>query len=157
MIKRSRLILLVLLLSVVSLPRIAHAGCEDYWDVGSAMCTGAGGCQGEHEIIRCTFGCISGTCVNQGGSGVCCGKIYYNATIYPDGGDCRERCPGIRSFPTSAAKPSHQHGPLGYSPGLVMVTERLSYKPPTIVFVLDHCSHSFGVVQQTAALIDRGM
>lgn len=95
---RLGLTLLLILLSLLFIPSIASAACWDYWDLGSVMCTGQGGCQGEHEVVTCTFGCVSGDCFNHGGSGLCCGKIYYSAAIYPDGGDCSGRCPEIRAY-----------------------------------------------------------
>lgn len=156
---RLGLTLLLILLSLLFIPSIASAACWDYWDLGSVMCTGQGGCQGEHEVVTCTFGCVSGDCFNHGGSGLCCGKIYYSAAIYPDGGDCSGRCPEIRAYaPTSSARPKQHDVELrrGYTPGLIVLSDHFSHKPPLVVYVLDHCSHSYGVIEQDAVLVGGG-
>jgi hypothetical protein len=121
------------------------AGCVDY---GTMMrtCSDAHGCQSEYEKTYCTFGCISGTCTAQGGSGLCCGKLYYNASIAGDGGNCNDQCSG---FPSD-------HGYLVRTPvtdsisdsegdGLIVMAADVRQRMPAFSFVPDHCSHTFGI------------
>lgn len=145
-------------LALLFIPSQAHASCNDYWDVATVTCT-SGGCQSEHELIACTFGCISGQCVHQGGSGLCCNKIYYVPVIYPDGGDCTGECGALRAYPPSPSSTTHHSAQLrgGYTPGLIMLSNTLSIKPPTLVFIPDRCSHTFGVVQQAPTFVNRGL
>lgn len=142
-----------LLLGVALLtPCLANASCTDYEDFGDVRCSGAGGCVSSHPSIICGFGCISGTCNSRGSSGECCGNIYYVANISPDGGrGCTQAgCGELRSRNHSSSVPSspeHRAELLkGYSPGVVLLSERLSYKEPQIIYALDRCNHNFGFV-----------
>src|SRR5258708_1731840 len=73
----------------------SHAKADICWDYGTRYAFCGAGCEAQ-ETNSCGFGCISGECNSQGGSGECCGKMYYSAVIYPDGGRCGE-CGNIRS------------------------------------------------------------
>lgn len=78
--KHTLLLSITFLALVIAVPHKAHASCWGYID-RTVSC--AGGCIAESD--SCFFGCISGTCVSRGGSGLCCNTIYYTAVIYPDG------------------------------------------------------------------------
>jgi hypothetical protein len=103
------------------------------------------------QTTTCGFGCISGECYSQGGSGQCCGKMYYSAVIYPDGGKCSE-CIGVRSHKSGlSAENEIQVGEFpaiwwDSSRGLVKLSKNISYHPPRQTFVLNKCLHIYGVL-----------
>src|SRR5690242_6574639 len=80
---------------VLVLCAASQAGCYSYLEYGPYACVGPNGCYDSYYRTICAGGCVAGDCYSQGGSGECCGKLYYNATIYPDpwyrcGGSCGE-------------------------------------------------------------------
>lgn len=127
-----------------------HANAEPCWQYGTRYAVCGPGC-GPLETTSCGWGCISGECYSDGGSGTCCGKMYYSAVIYPDGGTCGE-CGNIRSH---RFKHSAQHQLLGgdspaiwwaTSRGLVWLTNNISFHPARQAFVLNKCAHAYGVL-----------
>lgn len=122
----------------------ASAGCVGYTTPITLFCSGSGGCTGEYIRVRCTFGCVEGTCVNQGSSGECCGKIYYNAVIYPSGGSCPQcgDLPAAASSRSRHAFPAPSKHPTQAS-NTVTVRSRATRRVPRITFVPDTCAHAY--------------
>jgi len=146
--------LIVMLFSMLSISSIARAECVAIGDFGPEKCSGSNGCMGAYEFLYCSWGCAAGTCVAHGGSGLCCGTIYYSPEIYPNGTRCTD-CGEIRIHaskpPTSRFSAELRQG---YSPGLIKISDNLSYKEPRIVYVLDRCNHTYGVVEEDGAFVE---
>ena len=142
--KQNLIVLTLLLAWIVATPRKAHASCWGYID-RTVSCVG--GCIAESDT--CFFGCISGTCNNQGGSGLCCKTIYYTAVIYPDGDPeecsfCSEARPvaGHKEVATTTHTRVQFWG--GGTPGLIQLGGELaSLRIERQVFVPNRCSHSY--------------
>jgi len=157
------LTLFVVLLVVFS-ARSAKAGvCWGYDTFDSEDCTGAHGCFGSRAPTYCSFGCISGTCNNQGNSTECCGTSHYIAQITPDGDSCdAEECTGGSGVFRTHASVSHvnsEHSAerrQGYSPGLIMLSANMSYKPARLIYVFNRCSHSFKLIVEDGRLLTTG-
>lgn len=143
-----KLWVLTVVLGVLACCKSANAGCYDYSVFGPIQCTGTGGCTGEFYRVRCTWGCISGSCNNQGNSGECCGKIYYSAQIYPDQASChcgelptvaRRLEPSSRSedaFPASRKTRA----------SVIVASRLMTPRLPRFTFVPDTCAHAYAVV-----------
>ncbi len=134
-------------------PVLSDASCVGYSQEFEFTCVGAGGCQGTYYRVYCTFGCVSGTCYNQGSSGECCGKIYYVATIFPDGTDrCNDNCMNA-PIRASRLSPPRQTANIQKRPadvlGPVLLTAELSYSIPRTAIVPDRCRRTFEVVEPT--------
>ena len=142
------------------LANVSHANCVGYSQEFEFTCVGGGGCQGTYYRVYCTFGCASGTCVNQGGSGECCGKIYYVATIYPDGGwDCNANCgdaPVRRSHVSHPKKSAKALSAALDVIGPVRLTAELSYSIPRTAIVPDRCRRTFEVIEPSETEWARG-
>jgi len=127
-----------------------HAKADICWDYGMRYAHCGPGCEAE-QTTSCGFGCISGDCVSDGGSGECCGEMYYSAVIYPDGGRCAN-CPQIRARKSTVSAENEVH--VGSSRaiwwdtsrGLIKLSKNVSYRPPRQAFVLNKCSHAYGVL-----------
>ena len=96
------------------------------------------------------LGCVSGECDGNGGSGECCGKMYYSAVIYPDGDFC-EWCGNARHHGSRLAKNEVHVDAFpaiwwDTSRGLVKLSKDVSYRPAKQAFVLNKCSHSYAVL-----------
>ena len=128
----------------------SYAKAAICWDYGTRYAHCGPGCEAQ-ETTSCGFGCISGECVSNGGSGECCGELYYSAVIYPDGEKCGE-CGEIRTH--KSLQSSENVIRLGGSPspwwgaprGLIKLSENVSYRPPRQAFVLNQCAHAYGVL-----------
>jgi len=149
-------LLIMLALLVSSEPAAAGegecpGGCWTYDDFGQIQCFG---CDEYRELIFCMGGgCVCGTCEEEGGSGLCCGKIYYTPTIYPEPGDCGE-CGNSPSHARTHANRQSSGGRYsaelrqGYSPGLIMLTPTVSYRAPLFAYVYNRCSHTFTLIAE---------
>jgi hypothetical protein len=152
--KPMRLVLsFFILLVMVFAAGSAKAQCWGYSQFTPERCSSPG-CMGSYTPTYCRFGCVSGTCENQGGSGQCCGHLYYTAVIYPDGQDschdlgCGENGQFRRVHGKTSRVDSQYSAELrqGYTPGLIMLSARLSYKPPRLVYAFSRCNHSFRLI-----------
>jgi hypothetical protein len=146
-------------LTMVLAVRTVKADCVGYDDFGSIPCSGANGCHSQWELITCGFGCDAGTCEDDGNSTECCGTKHEYAQIVGDGGACGE-CGGIR-FHAGAAHASPQHNAelrQGYTPGLIMLSANLSYRPSQLVYTLNRCNHKYELtVEEGRSLTVGGM
>jgi len=156
-----RVLLLVsgaLILTLDTAP--ARARCVDYWDIGSVPCSGPGGCQSEWEDVTCWFGCISGTCNDDGNSTECCGVRHDYAQVYGDGGNCDNECGDspVRVHATASnTNPLHRAELLqGYSPGLIMLDAHTSYKPTQLIYVLNRCNHTYELMVLDGRVVPSG-
>ena len=127
-----------------------YAQANICWDYGTRYAFCGPGCQAE-QTTSCGFGCISGECNSHGGSGECCGRIYYSAVIYPDGDRCAN-CGTARSHKSRLSAENEVHV-LGFpaiwwdsSRGLVKLSKNVRYHPPKQAFVLNKCLHTYGVL-----------
>ena len=149
--------------AVLVVTRPAHAGCYSYEPGNDVPCFGSNGCNDFYQEVFCVFGCVSGTCDSRGGSGLCCGKIYYTPVIYPDGGRCD---PGggcgtgrPHTMQQSALHSPHAQELLQHrSPGVVKLTDSISYREPAFAFVIDHCKREYGVlIEEKGTFVKGGM
>jgi len=151
-------IILIGAICVASYAHPAMAGCVGYQEV-NAICTGSGGCQDEYTRTLCSWGCASGTCVNQGGSGLCCGRIYYNAQIQPDGTRCNNvNCGLARTRTARLATDASKHNTQlwnGARLGTIQVGDR-AYRVPRMLFIPDRCAARYGVVLEAGSLSTAG-
>lgn len=147
-------LLLVGLTAALFSPGSASAQCTDCWgilDEGPTLCTG---CHSYYELEFCTRGCVCGNCVSHGGSGLCCGHIYYSPVIYPLGEDCGGECGLARVHPRTHVGRNSQQGKRseelrqGYSPGLILLAPGVTYREPLFAYDFNHCRHSFGLVAE---------
>lgn len=155
---KSLLIFSVLLVSIVSSPHAATA--QDLcWAIDSFEhpCTGSGGCNDSYLYSYCIDGCARGICENHGGSGLCCGHLYYSAVIYVEGEqNCGGQICGDAPVRGSDLRPSSEHNALQ-----ALARDRLPgsdwkkhphfawYRPSRLVLVPDSCAHTYGVVIQS--------
>jgi hypothetical protein len=153
----------LVMLLVVCFSHPAHAsGCWDINYLSDVNCTGPNGCTGSYPLEYCTFGCVSGTCEDRGGSGLCCGRLYYTPVIYPDGGRCDPGggCGTGRahaSRPTATSSPHAQQLLQGRSPGVIKVSDNFGYREPTFAYVYDRCRHEYAVlVEEKGAFVAGG-
>jgi hypothetical protein len=155
---RALLPLFVVLLIVLA-AHTALAGCYQLQEA-QEICSGAGGCEGNYTAVFCVSGCIAGECFEQAGSGECCGRIYYLASLYPDGGICHGDCDNARvRVHARSSHVSSQHSAelrRGYSPGLIMLTADLSYKEPQLVYTFDRCNHNYGLLAEDGKVLALG-
>lgn len=123
-----------------------NASCVGYID-RHVIC--AGGCS--VDTTSCFFGCVSGTCINQGGSGLCCKTVYYSAAIYPDGHpvDCGG-CGLLRTHSAgsvSLAPSSHFHTKVAFwsggPSGLIELREGSSFRIERQALVPNRCAHRY--------------
>lgn len=148
------LVVVLAFVCLVLAPVLSKADCVSYTSEQERFCVGAGGCEGMYAVVGCMFGCVSGVCDSHGASGICCGRLWYTAAIYPDGGDCRNVCPDI---PLRIARQSQHRESKNIRPrladvlGPVRLTAELSYSVPRIVLLPDRCRHTFEVVEPSEA------
>jgi hypothetical protein len=156
MLKSRMGMLLSTLVLIICLPKIAHAGCNGYEDI-NRTCTGANGCSDQYTYTICSWGCVSGECVARGGSGLCCDHIYYNAEIYPDGGDCSGFCGEIRvrAGGPSAVRLHAEESWRGARLRQIDLGGRI-YRVPRLLFVPDRCAQRYGIVVQEGGLLPAG-
>jgi len=139
----------------------AQAGCWGYDDLGAAPCI-AKYCSGQYEWITCGFGCTSGTCNPTGNSTLCCGKRVNYAQIFDDGGKSCGQC-GNAPFRAHSgmehSSPEHRAELLaGHTPGLIMFTANVSYKPTEFVYNISRCDHKLRLfVEDGRRVISGGM
>jgi hypothetical protein len=144
---------LLTVLFMACLVKIARAECVGYMNLNQ-ICI-AKNCSGGYTQSTCTFGCTSGECEPQGGSGVCCGKTYYNAQIQPDGGHGCGDCGDAR---THAALPSGKEKQQSVELWIGAALRRAeigggrSYRMPRLVFVADRCAQRYGLVVEEGSL-----
>lgn len=141
--KRTLLFLVILLAMVASITSKAHATCSGFITRTEAC---VGGCIVETD--SCFFGCIAGTCVNQGGSGLCCKTIYYSAEIYGDGGffdECSWCSEARRTRPKMSMNPSHKPVQFwgGGTADMAQMGELGSVRPEKQVLAANRCSHTY--------------
>ena len=154
---------LLIMLCLLCFSRPAHAsGCWTIENLEDLPCTGPNGCSGSYPEEYCTFGCTSGTCEDHAGSGLCCTKKYYTPAIYPDGGRC-DPGGGCGEFRTHAsvskARGSSYVAQLmqGRSPGVIKLSDSISYREPTIAYVYDRCKHEYAVlIEEQGAFVTGG-
>ena len=149
-------------LVMVFAARSANAGvCWGYSELDPEECVGHE-CMDSWTPTYCSFGCVSGTCDNQGNSTECCGTSHYVAQIYPDGDSCKDQgCgeSGLFRFHTKTPLVNSQHSAelrQGYSPGLVMLSANVSYKPARLIYVYNRCSRSFKLIIEDERIITTG-
>ena len=161
MMENRTLLLTLIALTTIFTARPANAGCWDYLDLGSAECFGPKGCNLEYEIITCGSGCTLGTCVKDGNSGECCGKRYDYAQINAIG-KCDGCGPGGNIVVRAHAKPSHvdlqRRAELlqGYTPGLIMMSETVSYRPPRVFYMFNRCDRTYRLVIEDGTNVSTG-
>jgi hypothetical protein len=125
------------------LPKI-QAECWGYYDV-CETCVGKN-CKSEYCFSICVDGCTPGTCDNEGGGGVCCGKPYDSAVISedPDGGPCdgTGRCyftpPGSRA----ALDGKSLLQPTGAREAALPLYPRM----PRVLFYPNRCTHMYEAI-----------
>ena len=105
-----------------------------------------GSCQGDFDFPECTIGYVSGLCDFDGGSGECCGHIYYSAVIYPDGDNDHRQQGGqlrLHQAPASAANKTVHSSEAwrGQMLGRMVLATNVSYREPRMVFVPDRCAY----------------
>ena len=143
--------------------RAAASSCTGIEDFGSTSCTGAGGCQSDHEDEICFFGCTCGECNPRGSSGECCGRIYYVPNFYSgnDCGNCGE-CGAARTHLRSHIKRDGNRQQYNvelrqdYSPGRIMLSPTVTYKEPLFVYVFSRCNHTYRLLADEAPTIKTG-
>jgi hypothetical protein len=133
-----------------------EAGCYTYVEYGPYPCSN-GSCYDSYYRTICGAGCVSGLCYPDGGSGECCGRLYYNATIYPDGTDsCGGPCgylPTVASLPTTGTQIATHVNPRR----LVLGPDNAYYKPARMTLVPDTCRHTYAIVTQPEGEPERGL
>lgn len=143
MFKYRFVMLSILIVCAVAPKANAQAGCTGYYEYESA-CSGAGGCTSTYVYSICSFGCIHGDCFNHSGSGLCCGHLYYTASIRTDGGTCSgSNCGAARIH----------HGPKVDSSMLDRgLPNARSFSPPAqsvkVALVPDRCRGIYAVVEE---------
>lgn len=139
-------------------------------ELGQAQCTGTTevtrqcsgqNCQSSYTTTICWWGCLSGQCYAQAGSGLCCGTVYYSASIYPTGIGCDpQHCGFTRVHPpkSSALHSPHDVAELrrGELLNQIKLTSTLAYRPPSLIFLPDRCRHSYGLVVKDGAIVPIG-
>jgi hypothetical protein len=128
-------------------PCLVNAGCVDY--IPKTVFCGAG-CE-PVDTTGCFFGCISGTCVSRGGSGECCGHIYYSAVIYQDSGNCGNECGGtpLRIPERHVSVSSRNNVNMAWSPGFIQIGEGVRVREYRRSLVPNHCAHSYMALVET--------
>jgi hypothetical protein len=141
------------------------AHCTGYQDDGEILCTGSNGCTGSYEAESCALGgCTCGTCYPKGSSGECCSRIYYIPNVYPMSGSCNTIECGDASIHARSHLSRNDGGEgrnsaelrQAYSPGLIMLTPTLSYREPSLLYVLDRCSHTYRLVAEQGRTVKNG-
>ena len=135
---------------------VAARTCWSYMDDGEFECGGAGGCEGYYFRVYCILGCVSGTCNPDGGSGECCGQIFYYAVGYEWGGlDCH----GLNCGESPARRARRQEGrrkvntaTLNGKSGLGPLADQV----PRILFVPNRCTHEYEVLFEDFAAPSKG-
>lgn len=152
------ILLLICLLCLFWIPKSAHAQCVGTMEV-TFPCNN-GSCSSQYTKTFCSYGCQSGTCVGDGGSGLCCDIPYYSATIYPGEGcfNCGE---ARRVHISRSSAPTDRHVAelrRGAVLSWIELSSALSYRPPSLIFVPDRCRRTYGViVKEGAVFADGGM
>lgn len=129
---------------------VCNLAAEGCWEYGSRQVTCGPGCNPQ-ETTTCDFGCVSGECVSNGGGGECCGRPYSDAVIYPDGNKC-EFCGNARTHSPRSSNRSDRHVIAAAEAwwrearGMVKLRDNLSYHPSRQAYVLNRCSHTYGVL-----------
>jgi len=148
-------------MSTLLVVTVASGECTGIEYYGDGNCTGSGGCRDSYPIEFCSFGCISGTCHASGSGGLCCGHQYYVPNIYLDGGECHGGNCGL-SRHASRSSESRAHVELdarilqGYHPGIIKVSDTVSYKEARLIYVFDRCRHEFGPLVEDGGGIREG-
>ncbi len=140
------------------IPKSAHSQCVGTMDV-TYTCAGEN-CKSSYTSTICYFGCQAGQCIGRGGSGLCCGNIYYSAEIYPTGEGCDPiYCTEARVHPPKSSALDNLHVPevrRGELLDQIELTRTLAYRPPSLIFVPDRCRHSYGLVVKSGAVVPIG-
>jgi hypothetical protein len=140
-----------------SQPAQAQGSCWGYLQIGPFQCQSLDGqCSSEYYTTRCNLGCLSGECYNQGGSGECCGQLYYSAIIYPDGDPhgCDNDCEviiGLRPNGSSASKYVVASNPSKLSER----TLESGYPTIRLTYVPDTCRGTYAVIWDARSLLLR--
>lgn len=148
--------LILLTLAILVTSRAAAQGdqCWSYSEEQQFNCVGAGGCRGSYYETYCYVGCLHGWCTNRGGSGECCGRIYYTASGSSDGTCLGFDCGLARVHTSSFRDPK---GRDSAEVQHVATTERLGatadpavggLRVPRLMFVPDRCAHTYGMIVQ---------
>jgi hypothetical protein len=132
----------------------AQGECWATLDWPPRDCSGPNQCTGSYVTSTCLQGCVRGQCYDDGGSGECCGHLYYTAVIYQEGPqDCGGGICG-----DARVRISHLHPVL--RPNSIELAHRLDltnpggtnypivYRPARLLLVPDRCSHVYGAVLQ---------
>ncbi len=154
--KRGLLMLLVVF-GMMFAARTAKAGCWAYADGDEGECSGANHCNGFYIVTYCVDGCTSGQCDPAGNTRECCGNRIDYAAIEGDGGRCD--CDSIIRVHARAPRTTSQHSAellQGYTPGLIMLSASVSYKPAQIFYTFNRCSHSYRVVVEEGRTVTAG-
>jgi hypothetical protein len=138
--------------------KLGKAQCAGTMDL-TFPCTGQN-CSSSYTTSVCWWGCQSGQCYAHAGSGLCCGNIYYSASIIPTGIGCDpQHCGNARVHPP---KSSALHSPhvaelrRGELLNQIELTSTLAYRPPSLIFVPDRCRHAYGLVVKDGAIVPIG-
>lgn len=137
------------------IPKSAQTQCVGTNEI-TLPCTGQN-CSSSYTTTICWYGCQSGTCVSQGGSGECCGHTYYSAEIYP-GEPCND-CSNARVHPSKLSGVHSSHVAelrRGELLNQIELTSTLAYRPPSLIFVPDRCRHTYGLVVRGGAILPIG-
>jgi hypothetical protein len=116
-------------------PARSEALCWSYFP-HTSPCTGTGGCSSHYSWSSCFDGCVSGTCNNSGGSGECCGHLYYTAVIYQDDGDCHGGACGEVRVHVSKNVPKRP----------ALESQGVYYRLPGLRYIPDRCAHTYAVM-----------
>jgi len=128
--------------------RICYAdGCWGYSNGDESECTGPHGCAKWYTVSYCDLGCTSGACNPVGNTRQCCSLIIHYAEIVPDGDRCPD-CGNIRTHlkPRPHSNPHRSELLQGRSPGLIMLSPAVSYKPLELVDVFRGCDRAAAIV-----------
>ncbi len=117
-------------------------------------CGGPGGCEDIYYLENCVAGCTGGTCVDHGGSGECCGMVYYTSVIYEDPWEppCNQGiCGDVRIRPIG--QPILDEGPKisFYSDGSsekILLAKDVTIQVPLFRYVYVRCHHSFDLIAE---------
>lgn len=127
------------------------AGCwatVDNWQ----PCSGPNGCRGLKDESFCFQGCTYGFCYNNGGSGECCGTIYYSAEIYPGDGECRgDICGEVR------VHDAPQTSGASRLPALDWATHPRIRPVSRLLLIPDRCRHGYVALPSDAIFPIGGM
>jgi len=124
--------------------RADEAPCWTYYDPPLGVCGGPG-CEGYYPRTECWVGCTQGSCDSDGNSTDCCGRTFYWAAGYDDGGfDCQHMYCGL-----SPTRQAHIQKFRGGLLGASLKTELdavSSARLARVLFVPNKCTHAYDVV-----------